>query len=295
MADQADHRDDDEVFAVLAKLKPEMEEVHELITQKLLGIQALLSDVTNDSPRDEIKEVGDSTRAMLDELKFLYERKGFLGRYATSFPLFARALALNKKQDTSGGEFLYRSQYTRLFGFPVVTRPLVQEIVQDLVFPLVSVFSGLAFLEAAIEHEYKVKFQEAPTMRCSDLCGDCDVNPAFRGSKCFTKVIAQDALQAIEEAVELYRETGFSLMMSWPPMHESVAAQALQKFVELAPLESQFFYWGETEQGCCASEQFFDILRCNFKLVKTYNNHRWFGIHDSVLLFRLQNKGDTCQ
>lgn len=94
----------------------------------------------------------------------------------------------------------------------------------------------------------------------------------------------------MQEYAEREREHGFTLMINWPPLGDPVAGKALEKFVEMAPIGSHVFYWGEFQHGCCATDDFFKILDRNFELVRTYDILRWPEICDGAEMYRLRSK-----
>lgn len=125
----------------------------------------------------------------VDDLKMLLDKKLLLQDYATSFNFYATAVDHKRKNPNTLLGFQLRSEYTRRFGYPLVTRSRVQQIAQDLVYPVLSVFSGLAFLESCIDTERKLVGAETGCIQCTDQYGSSAQNPGFQG-ECFTGAIA---------------------------------------------------------------------------------------------------------
>lgn len=70
------------------------------------------------------------------------------------------------------------------------------------------------------------------------------------------------------------------LFLCWPPYNNSLAVNTLRCF------EGKYLiYIGEGECGCNADDDFFDLLKENWKFIKIINNPRWEMIHDKVFIY----------
>lgn len=70
------------------------------------------------------------------------------------------------------------------------------------------------------------------------------------------------------------------LMLVWPPYLDSMAYDALKLFKG-----NKLVYVGEPEGDACATDDFFELLNKEWKLVKEIKIPRWFGMHDLLFLY----------
>lgn len=81
------------------------------------------------------------------------------------------------------------------------------------------------------------------------------------------------------EALDQY--PNFNLFLCWPCYARPWAYQALQRF------QGQFvIYVGESEGGCCANLDFFELLDRKFSLIKVCEIPQWPGLHDAVYFYK---------
>jgi hypothetical protein len=92
----------------------------------------------------------------------------------------------------------------------------------------------------------------------------------------FTKILPM----AHKEALEVYGREYDVLMMCWPPHSDPMAYEALRAFKG-----DKLIYVGESDDGCNATDAFFELIEKEWVKIKVINIPQWFGLHDSLYLY----------
>lgn len=84
-----------------------------------------------------------------------------------------------------------------------------------------------------------------------------------------------------EGVVELYAD--MTLFLCWPPYHKNMASVTLKKYMEHGG--KTLVYVGESEGGCTADQEFFDLL-VNIE-PRYINIPTWPGVYDYMSIYSL--------
>lgn len=178
---------------------------------------------------------------------------------------------------------LFRSVYTRLYGFVALTDRFVEELAKFLKGKTVlSVMSGSCTLE-------KHLIDHGVTVICSDTDEWAKQDDPYYRKWCTWKRKYPDMLELdASEAIRQYGEKSDYVLMSWPPHESDAAEKALGAMRETNP-NLTMIYIGESVGGNCANDEFFDIARTieDKTFVPVQNAFRSFaGMHDSIWLVK---------
>lgn len=102
-----------------------------------------------------------------------------------------------------------------------------------------------------------------------------DSNELFRNKVCFTQVEKLDAREAISEYPTNY------LLLSWLPWSNSIGCQTLGRFSG-----EYLIYFGEMKYGCCATNNFFDLLEEEFTFLQEIPIRSFSGINDRCIFYK---------
>ena len=178
---------------------------------------------------------------------------------------------------------LFRSVYTRLYGFVALTDRFVEELAKFLEGKTVlSVMSGsCTFEKHLIDH--------GVTVICSDTDEWAKQDDPYYRKWCTWKRKYPDMLELdASEAIRQYGEKSDYVLMSWPPHESDAAEKALGAMRETNP-NLTMIYIGEDAGGNCANDEFFDIAR-NIEdktFAPVQNAFRSFaGMHDNIWLVK---------
>lgn len=176
---------------------------------------------------------------------------------------------------------LFRSVYTRLYGFVALTDRFVEELTKFLKEKTVlSVMSGSCTLE-------KHLIDRGVTVICSDTDEWAKQDDPYYRKWCTWKRKCPNMLELdASEAIRQYGEKADYVLMSWPPHESDAAEEALEAMRETNP-NLTMIYIGEPVGGNCANDEFFDIAR-NIEdktFAPVQNAFRSFaGMHDYIRL-----------
>ena len=178
---------------------------------------------------------------------------------------------------------LFRSVYTRLYGFVALTDRFVEELAKFLKEKsVVSVMSGSCTLE-------KHLINHGVTVICSDTDEWTKQDDPYYRKWCTWKRKYPDMLELdASEAIRQYGEKSDYVLMSWPPYESDAAEKALGAMRETNP-NLTMIYIGESVGGNCANDEFFDIARNigDKTFAPVQNAFRSFaGMHDSIWLVK---------
>ena len=175
---------------------------------------------------------------------------------------------------------LFRSVYTRLYGFVALTDRFVEELAKFLKGKsVVSVMSGSCTLE-------KHLISRGINVVCSDTNEWAELEDKYyQRWKCrcpnMLKLDAAEAIRYCGKKVDF-------VLMSWPPYATPAAKKTLEAMREVNP-DLIMIYIGEDAGGNCANDEFFDIAR-NIEdktFAPVQNAFRSFaGMHDSIWLVK---------
>lgn len=173
---------------------------------------------------------------------------------------------------------MFRSVYTRLYGFVALTDLFVDELAKFLKGTTVlSVMSGSCTLE-------KHLINKGIKVVCSDTNEWAEQEDKYyQRWKCrCPNMLKLDAA----EAIRCCGKKADFVLMSWPPYKSSAAKEALEAMREVNP-DLIMIYIGEDAGGNCANDEFFDIAR-NIEdktFAPVQNAFRSFaGMHDYIRL-----------
>lgn len=178
---------------------------------------------------------------------------------------------------------LFRSVYTRLYGFVALTDRFVEELAKFLKGKsVVSVMSGSCTLE-------KHLIDHGVTVICSDTDEWAKQDDPYYRKWCTWKRKCPNMLELdASEAIRQYGEKADYVLMSWPPHATPAAKETLEAMREVNP-DLIMIYIGEDAGGNCANDEFFDIAR-NIEdktFAPVQNAFRSFaGMHDSIWLVK---------
>ena len=175
---------------------------------------------------------------------------------------------------------LFRSVYTRLYGFVALTDRFVEELAKFLKGKsVVSVMSGSCTLE-------KHLISRGINVVCSDTNEWAELEDKhYQRWKCrCPNMLELDASEAIRQ----YGEKADYVLMSWPPYATPAAKKTLEAMREVNP-DLIMIYIGEDAGGNCATDEFFEaadfIEDKDFEPVQ--NAFRSFvGMHDNIWLVK---------
>jgi len=77
------------------------------------------------------------------------------------------------------------------------------------------------------------------------------------------------------------------LMLSWPPYNSSFAYDTLTNAINTASY-SKLIFIGEDAGGCCANDEFFDLLENECELVDDLSIPQYNCIHDRLFLYNIK-------
>lgn len=173
---------------------------------------------------------------------------------------------------------MFRSVYTRLYGFVALTDLFVDELAKFLKGTTVlSVMSGSCTLEKHLTNK-------GIKVVCSDTNEWAEQEDKYyQRWKCrCPNMLKLDAA----EAIRCCGKKADFVLMSWPPYKSSAAKEALEAMREVNP-DLIMIYVGEDAGGNCANDEFFDIAR-NIEdktFAPVQNAFRSFaGMHDYIRL-----------
>lgn len=72
-----------------------------------------------------------------------------------------------------------------------------------------------------------------------------------------------------------------TLFICWPSYDDPMAVECLKYY-----RRDTLIYIGEESGGCCADNEFWKTIESEWICVKKMKIHQWFGIHDSLLIFK---------
>ena len=160
-----------------------------------------------------------------------------------------------------------RTQFLRLYGFPVITSEAMGQLTEA--------FANRQVLEVGAGNGYLTKqLQDAGI----DVFPTDPHQPKSSGYPLgktqHTAIIQCDASQAIQEFSDM------DLLWSWP-VREETSGLALQQFKG-----EIFAYIGEQDDGCTGGELFHQILEDEFKIVRSIHIPSFPNVHDSIGIYQ---------
>ena len=182
---------------------------------------------------------------------------------------------------------MVRYAYNDKFSWPILTNDLVNGIAAFLGDRgCLSVMSGKGILE------YFLSRKKCGDIIATDQLGKDCVNgmksiklPEYRSllnnayDECnWFDVIKCDAIKA----VRTYDKE--VLLISWPPYTNPIGAKVLKFALELG--FKYIIYIGEGDDGCCATDEFFEILASKTEEVKSIEMLRFWGIWDFCTIYK---------
>lgn len=180
--------------------------------------------------------------------------------------------------------FMIRDSYNRKFSWPLLTMELISGITKFLQGKkCLSVMSGKGYLEyflyikdcdiVATDIEGHNRVHMFNTVRMEDVCKDlyryCDASDFKR-----FHVIECDAIKAVTK----YHDRDV-LLMSWPNYKNSIGERTLELALQIGI--KYIIYIGEGEGGCCATDEFFEILREKTTTIQDIEMSTFHGIWDT--------------
>ena len=85
----------------------------------------------------------------------------------------------------------------------------------------------------------------------------------------------------IGDASTLIEYPDYTLFLCWPPYNNFLAADCLKKYSG-----EYFIYVGESEGGCNAEEEFFNILDKNYRSIMRVDIPQFDIVHDYLRIFK---------
>lgn len=79
------------------------------------------------------------------------------------------------------------------------------------------------------------------------------------------------------KAVQKYHR---NVLMCWPCYNKDWAFKAAQH------ITGHLIYIGENNGGCCADEDFFNLLYTEFELIEEQDKPQWYGLHDYISVYK---------
>src|SRR3990172_10543074 len=75
-----------------------------------------------------------------------------------------------------------------------------------------------------------------------------------------------------------------ALFLCWPPYNDPIAYDCLEAYE--ANGGKTFIYIGESSYGCNGDENFHEMLKCKWSLIKMVDLPQWEGIHDNLFIYK---------
>jgi hypothetical protein len=179
--------------------------------------------------------------------------------------------AFHSLRDRLMAEFYKREYFVKNYGWSIPSQEAIEEIKSFVGNETVLEVGAGYGMWAKLMREAGIKIvaTDLPFGNESDI---------YRPRKVrFTEIEEIDS----EVAVQKYMYQPYTLMMSWPPYAESMAAKTLKGFKG-----NKLIFIGEGEGGCTGDDQLFNILRNEWTLVKEIDIPQWYGIHDYISLWQ---------
>lgn len=170
-------------------------------------------------------------------------------------------------------------------GYSVITVKNCK-ILSDLIQrrPLLEVMCGLG------SYTYTLRCLGVPVVATDDYSW-IDDDPKFLDWKLKPWIDDIERIDAVS-AIEKYGKRVDFVLMSWPPMNEDFAAQALETMRSINP-NCRMIYVGEEKGGVTANDRFFDILSDvseQYPGIKELRSsyHSWInqGFHDKQYIIK---------
>lgn len=110
-----------------------------------------------------------------------------------------------------------------------------------------------------------------------------DKDPGGHHSKNDTKSLWYPVLEGGPEQITV-RHRDHVLLLVWPPYMGELAFDALTRFLEIGGKTLVFV--GESQGGCTADDDFFNLLEARFDEVGDTDIPQWDGLHDYLTVYQ---------
>jgi hypothetical protein len=194
--------------------------------------------------------------------------------------------SLSTKDKIMDGEAVaLRIAYTQRYSWVILSWNLIYKVaftLKDAEGPIIEVFAGTGwfayFLNAVFATERFANLNK--TVVASDLSSKADSKKFGRfGVYAPVEPIVMDAIQHV---VQVAPKT---IIMFWPDYNDDIALKTIRAFIMMGG--NKLLYCGESKGGCCATDQFFDLIgKCQSTLIIPYSEFdRWQKTTDVCLLY----------
>ena len=165
----------------------------------------------------------------------------------------------------------YRWYYIEEFAWGIVDKDVVSFIAKHVQNVALEICAGKGWLACNMRNLMGDDAWIATDAMCS--------HGIDKNTEKWTSVIHMNAADSVENFPHAN-----CLVIMWPALQESYAAEAIQKFLERINEDSRVIFWGEGEGGCTGDEKLYELLNDNFVLDEKniYEPKQWRGIYDYI-------------
>lgn len=200
---------------------------------------------------------------------------GIIERIDFSFPMpeFKWKIVLKHQSCNDVGDFYFREIFTKVFSYSIPTLEALTKIKKFVGNKTISEFmSGTGYWSFLLQQ-----------IGCKIIPSDIVVKKTkyrMDGEKNFIK------LKRINIGTIKRLTKNNAIMLSWIPYMSYIANNILN----LMHSEQKLILIGEEQGGCCANDNFFEILDKEFNLIEVVNIPQFEGINDYIKFYEKKMK-----
>ena len=160
-------------------------------------------------------------------------------------------------------DYKYRSEFTKKYAWAIPTEEALDTIVKYS--PIIEIGAGTGYW-AYLLH------QKGTNIICFD-------KEPYNNHWCRNQWF--EIKSGSFEVLTIQENKNRNLFLCWPPYDDSFATKCLNHF-----RGNYLIYIGECQGGCCADDDFFELLEKNYMKIKYVSLLQWSGIHDDLYIFK---------
>lgn len=208
--------------------------------------------------------------------------------------LYDKSLDNRKMFVDNSFDFMVRNSYNQKFSWPLLTEGLISRIQQFLQGKkCLSVMSGKGYLEyflyikncdiIATDIKGNDEVNSFHTIKMNSLFKVIHDHCGMSGPKRFRALRSFDVIECDAiKAVTKYHDRDV-LLMSWPNYMNSIGEKTLEFALQVGI--KYIIYIGEGDGGCCATDEFFEILQEKTIAIQDIKMSRFAGIWDNCTVY----------